>query len=253
MAKTCKSCGALYSGSFCDKCGYGDPSIKSKSLEKLKKKAKKKPERLMTESEKKQLLSERLKERQQSGGKAAAKNVDPNGRRNFLIAIAVVTALVVLYALISGGVIFVKDKNEVIRDYFTALNENDFDKFTKSVAPEIEDIYEKERKDMGLSKEDYMRTFKQDLEAYYGKGLTISCSIGREEELDSKKFDEMMEGYKEAYDADPYIREAYVVYCEVTYSGSERTETVHYEVYAARGFWKWKLYNVELVPEMPAA
>ena len=246
MAKTCKSCGAFYSGEYCDKCGYGKPDVKSKSLEKLKKQARRKPDRFMSAEEKQKAYAAERREREkrrQSGARAAA---DPNGRRNLLIAVAVVTVIVVLYALISGGVIFNGSKNDVIEQYFRALDENDFDKFTKAVAPEIEDIYKKERSDLGLGKEEYMKRFKQDLEAYYGTGLTISVSIGREEELDKEDFDEMLAGYKEAYGSNPRLREAYVVYCEVTYSGSERTETVQYEVYAGRRFLKWRLYNVEI-------
>ena len=246
MAKTCKSCGAFYSGEYCDKCGYGKPDVKSKSLEKLKKQARRKPDRFMSAEEKQKVYAAERREREkrrQSGARAAA---DPNGRRNLLIAVAVVTVIVVLYALISGGVIFNGSKNDVIEQYFRALDENDFDKFTKAVAPEIEDIYKKERSDLGLGKEEYMKRFKQDLEAYYGTGLTISVSIGREEELDKEDFDEMLKGYKEAYGSNPRLREAYVVYCEVTYSGSERTETVQYEVYAGRRFLKWRLYNVEI-------
>lgn len=246
MGKTCKSCGAFYSGDYCDKCGYGKPEVKSKSLEKLKKQARRKPDRFMTPEEKKKVYAAERREREQKRQGGARAAADPNGRRNLLIAVAVITAIVVLYALISNGVILKRDKNDVIKQYFRALDENDFDKFTASVAPEIEDIYNKEREELGLGKEEYMRTFKQGLEEYYGQGLSISVSIGREEELDQADFDEMLEGYKAAYNADPKLKEAYVVYCEVTYSGSERTETVQYEVYAARKGWKWRLYNVEI-------
>ena len=52
MAKICKSCGSYYKGSYCEKCGYGKPDTKSKSLEKFKKATPKKPVRFMTEEEK---------------------------------------------------------------------------------------------------------------------------------------------------------------------------------------------------------
>lgn len=49
MSKICRSCGSYYEGSYCTKCGYGK-EVKSKSLAKYKKATK--PERFMTDEEK---------------------------------------------------------------------------------------------------------------------------------------------------------------------------------------------------------
>lgn len=79
MAKVCKSCGNFYKGDFCDKCGYGKEGTKSKVLEKYKKATPKKPVRFMTEEE--------IKAAGKGKKVVEQKTVDPNGRRNLLIAI----------------------------------------------------------------------------------------------------------------------------------------------------------------------
>lgn len=50
MSKLCKSCGNYYEGDHCDKCGYGDPNLKTHAADKYKKPTK--PERFRTEEEK---------------------------------------------------------------------------------------------------------------------------------------------------------------------------------------------------------
>ena len=45
MSKLCKSCGNYYEGDHCDKCGYGDPNLKTHAADKYKKPTK--PERFM--------------------------------------------------------------------------------------------------------------------------------------------------------------------------------------------------------------
>ena len=37
MSKLCKSCGNYYEGDHCDKCGYGDPNLKTHAADKYKK------------------------------------------------------------------------------------------------------------------------------------------------------------------------------------------------------------------------
>lgn len=46
MSKLCKSCGNYYEGDHCDKCGYGDPNLKTHAADKYKKPTK--PERFRT-------------------------------------------------------------------------------------------------------------------------------------------------------------------------------------------------------------
>ena len=50
MSKLCKSCGNYYEGDHCDKCGYGDPNLKTHAADKYKKPTK--PKRFRTEEEK---------------------------------------------------------------------------------------------------------------------------------------------------------------------------------------------------------
>ena len=243
MAKICKSCGSYYKGSYCEKCGYGKPETKSKVLEKYKKATPKKPVRFMTEEEKAAVkLSAKEKPMQ--------RRADPNARRNLLIAVAVITVGVVIFVLISRGVLFSNKKEDVISQYFTALDNNDFDKFTDTLPKEIKNVYEEEREKMGLSGEDYIRQFKQPLEEVYGSGLSISFTLGREEKLDKETDSEVFDltAYKKRYGSAPSVSEIYVVYVEVTYSGSISKETVEYQCYIAKTGWKWKIFNMEFDP-----
>lgn len=61
MSKLCKSCGNYYEGDHCDKCGYGDPNLKTHAADKYKKPTK--PERFRTEEEKSLREWERRKKR----------------------------------------------------------------------------------------------------------------------------------------------------------------------------------------------
>lgn len=249
MAKICKSCGSYYKGSWCEKCGYGKPdSEKSKSLEKFKKSTPKKPVRFMTEEEK-AAVKVTPKE------KTAQRRADPNARRNLLIVVAVLTAGIVVFVLIQRGVLFSNKKEDVISQYFTALRENDFDKFVDTLPKEIKNEYEEEKDKNGFSGEEYMRTFKQPLEEVYGTGFTLSFSLGREEQLDRSKEPELFDftAYKEHYGSAPTVSEAYIVYVDVTYAGSLLTETVRYNCYVGKTGWKWKILNVEYDPGIISA
>lgn len=244
MAKVCKSCGNFYKGAYCDKCGYGKPDTASKTLEKFKRATPKKPVRFMTEEEIKQAGSSG---RSKASGKAAArKAADPNARRSFLLIIALVAAGIIVYVLISRGLLFSNKREDVIGQYFTALHNGDFDDFVDTMPKEIKKVYTDERQSLGLSKDDYMRDFKQELVDYYGEGLSINCTLGREELLSKSDYD--LTEYKALYGSAPNISEAYCVYCEVSYAGSKQNETVQYECYIGKVGWKWKIFNMELVP-----
>lgn len=243
MAKICKSCGSYYKGSWCDKCGYGKPDSKSKELERFKKATPKKPVRFMTEEEK-AAVKTAPKE------KTARPKADPNARHNLLIVVLLVTVGVVVYVLISRGVLFSNKKEDVISQYFTALDNNDFDKFVDTLPKEIKNAYEDEREKENLSGEDYMRRFKEPLETVYGSGLSLKFTLGSEEKLDKEKEPEVfdMTAFKERYGSAPSVSEAYIVYVDVTYSGTLLTETVRYNCYIAKTGWKWKILNMEFDP-----
>ncbi|MBR1392395.1 MAG: hypothetical protein IJ561_01005 [Ruminococcus sp.] len=234
--KICPSCGSYYKGSSCDKCGYGKPETESKELEKYKKKIPKKPVRFMTQEEIKTAGDNRKKEQ--------ARRVDPNARRNLLIAILIVTLLVLGYVLISRGLLFSNRREDVINQYWQAFNDNDFDKFIDTMPGEIRAVYKDERSQLGLGKEEYMRTFKKDLEEIYGAGFTITVEQGREDKLDKSEID--LTAYKQSYGSAPTVTEAYAVACTVTYSGSKATETFEYDCYVGKVGWKWRIFNAEL-------
>ena len=243
MAKICKSCGSYYKGSYCEKCGYGKPDVKSKSLEKFKKATPKKPVRFMTEEEK-AAVKVSAKE------KPMQRKADPNARRNLLIAVVIVTVGVVIFVLINKGILFSNKKEDVISQYFTAMRENNFDDFVDTLPKEIKNVYEDEREKMGVSGEEYMSRFKEPLETVYGSGFSLEFTLGREEKLDRQTEPEVFDlsAYKAKYGSAPSVSEAYIVYVDVTYSGSLLTETVRYNCYIAKTGWKWKILNMEYDP-----
>ena len=73
MSKLCKSCGNYYEGDHCDKCGYGDPNLKTHAADKYKKPTK--PERFRTEEEK-ELYAEWEKEKKEDT--EIKRHYDPN-------------------------------------------------------------------------------------------------------------------------------------------------------------------------------
>ncbi|MBR6046314.1 MAG: hypothetical protein IKP47_11835 [Ruminococcus sp.] len=243
--KICRSCGQYYKGEYCDKCGYGKPEVKSKELEKLKKKTPKKPVRFMTPEE----IQAAGKEKKQ----AAVRKQDPNARRNFLIVIALVSVGIIIWVLISKGLLFTNNRDDVIKQYFTALDTNNFDKFVDTLPSEIKDAYKDEKKQMGLGGEDYMLSFKKDLTEVYGAGLSIKVELGSEEQIDKGEITEDLSGYKAAYGSAPSVSEAYIVNCEVTYSGQNKSETVEYDCYIGKVGWKWKIFNMEFKPGIAQA
>ena len=169
MSKICKSCGSYYDGDYCTKCGYGK-KIKSKALEKYKKTTK--PVRFMTEQEKKEFYDRQRQKYKQ----AQAKRIDPHARRNTLIIIAVVAVIVIGAVLIQNGLLFSREKTDVINQYFTSISQRDFDNFVKCFPSEMKDEYEDERAMLGYEKEEYMQVFLEEFTEEYGEGFTISVT-----------------------------------------------------------------------------
>ena len=85
MSKLCKSCGNYYEGDHCDKCGYGDPNLKTHAADKYKKPTK--PERFRTEEEK-ELYAEWEKEKKEDT--EIKRHYDPNAGKKTLAIVAVV-------------------------------------------------------------------------------------------------------------------------------------------------------------------
>ncbi|MGN0622355.1 MAG: hypothetical protein ACI4JA_00225 [Oscillospiraceae bacterium] len=238
MSKICRSCGSYYKGDYCDKCGYGKPDVQSKSLEKLKKQAKK-PERFMTDQEKKELYDRKRKEREAALGKRE----DPHARRNLLIVTAVVVVGIVFAVLIKNGLLFSTDKTDVINRYFDSLNERNYDDFVSCFPKEIKNLHESDRKSLGYEKDKFMEVYLSDFTERYGSDMKITVSCGKEEKLEKSEID--LTDYEAQYGSKPSISEAYVVICEVTYSGSKATEVFQYDCYVGKVSGKWKLFNVQ--------
>ncbi len=235
MSKICKSCGSYYDGDFCTKCGYGKQT-KSKALEKYKKYTK--PERFMTDEEKKEFYD---RQREKNKQKAQGKRTDPHARRNALIIIAFVAAVVIGAVLIKNGTLFSSDKTDVINQYFSSLSQRDFDSFTKCFPSEMKKEYENERETLGYSKEEYMREFLKDFTEEYGEGFSITVNCGKETALEEFSLSE----YKNKYGSVPSVSEAYSVVADVTFSGSKKTDNFRYNCFVGKVRGKWKLFNLE--------
>lgn len=110
MSKLCKSCGNYYEGDHCDKCGYGDPNLKTHAADKYKKPTK--PERFRTEEEK-ELYAEWEKEKKEDT--EIKRHYDPNAGKKTLAIVAVVVIGVIVAVLYKSGVIFNSTKTEVIK------------------------------------------------------------------------------------------------------------------------------------------
>mgnify|MGYP006966652085 CR=1 FL=1 len=91
MSKLCKSCGNYYEGDHCDKCGYGDPNLKTHAADKYKKPTK--PERFRTEEEK-ELYAEWEKEKKEDT--EIKRHYDPNAGKKTLAIVAVVVIGVIV-------------------------------------------------------------------------------------------------------------------------------------------------------------
>ena len=124
MSKLCKSCGNYYEGDHCDKCGYGDPNLKTHAADKYKKPTK--PERFRTEEEK-ELYAEWEKEKKEDT--EIKRHYDPNAGKKTLAIVAVVVIGVIVAVLYKSGVIFSSTKTEVIEKYFKSIQTSDFDSF----------------------------------------------------------------------------------------------------------------------------
>ena len=239
MAKVCKSCGEMYSGKYCDKCGYGDPKLKtSKAAVKYKKATK--PERFRTEEDK-AVYAKWEKERLEARKKN--RNYDKNAGVKTLIIVAVVVVGVVFAVLWQSGVIFNVDKKEVVKQYFSSIQNSDFDKFIDCFPSDMKDEYEQQRKDGGYSKEDVMKkVLYASFIEQYGEGYTIDVKFGDETKLEKDDYD--LSEYKKAYGKIPSISEAYELVVNVTFRGSKDSADAKLYVYVGKIGRSWKIFGM---------
>lgn len=235
MSKLCKSCGNYYDGDYCDKCGYGKEVGSSKAAAKYKKATK--PERFRTDEDK-EIYAKWEKEKRE----AKAKSKDPNANVKFLIVVAVVVVVVILFVLYQSGVIFSNTRKEVVEQYFSSIEDQNYDDFIKCFPKEIKNDYDSERRELGLSKEEYMSQLYADFEEAYGEDYTIELEFGKEEKLESGDYD--MTAYKETYGTTPSMSEVYEIVVNVTFSGSKGSEDAKLYVNVAKTSGYWRIFNI---------
>lgn len=238
MSKLCKSCGNYYEGDHCDKCGYGDPNLKTHAADKYKKPTK--PERFRTEEEK-ELYAEWEKEKKEDT--EIKRHYDPNAGKKTLAIVAVVVIGVMVAVLYKSGVIFSSTKTEVIEKYFKSIQTSDFDSFVECFPKEMKNEYEQQRTEGGYGKEQVMKeVLYGDFIESYGSDYTIDVSFGRETKLKESEYD--LSEYKSFYGSAPNVSEAYEIVTNVTFKGSKGSEDAKLYIYVGKCSGKWCIFNI---------
>lgn len=238
MGKICKSCGNYYSGDYCDKCGYGKPAGVSKAAKKYRDAARRKPERMQTAEDKKLLAKWAKEERTE----VTEKRVDPKARQHFLIVVAIAAVTVIVLALYRSGAIFSNTREEVVRQYFSAISEGDFDKFIKCFPKEIKRDYEEDRTASGLSKKDYMKALYQDFTEEYGEGYSINIKLGNETQLNADDYD--MSDYKAQYGSAPRLSEVYEMVVNADFRGLKGNDQAKLYLYVGKTGGYWRIFGM---------
>lgn len=236
MVKYCKSCGAEYKGDYCDKCGYGKPAERSKTFDKYKSNRQRKEEKLAAAAEREAAL-------QKKGIHEKSKMT----KSQIVIVVCVLAAVaaVVVWALWNAGVIGAGDKTEPIVDYFTAIAENDYDKYVSSMPKAIAKTYDDYVSENGLSKDTFVKESYSDYHAILGESFTAKVTCGREEELSAEEIAQAENDYKSNFGDDIRIKEAYAVSVEVKFTGDLSEQTYNYDAYVAHIGWHWYIINME--------
>lgn len=240
MAKICASCGKEYKGEYCEHCGYGDPNLKTHAADKYKTK---KPVRYMTPEEKEAYYAE-LKEREKERRKTGKKQRDPKQTRLLIITAIVVVLFIVGTLFMSGSFGGAQDPNELIEEYFTAINERNFGDYAACMPYEIKREVEADLAATNYSESEYMEAYCADFAEAYGSDFVIEYSIGSAEVID----DYSMADYKAAYGSVPKITEAQLVVVNVTFRGSKGEETFVMNAYAGKVGRNWKMFNLAYSP-----
>lgn len=235
MSKLCKSCGEYYEGEFCDKCGYGNPNIKTKSADKYKKY--RKPERFRSEEDKAYYKS--IDDEQ---AKSAPRRAPKAGIKTLAIVIVIAVGLLI-FALVRAGVIFSESRDKVVEKYFSAIQSENFEDFISCFPSEIKADYENDLKQSGLAKDKYLGELYKDFEDMYGKGYKIEVKFGNEKELEKSEYS--MSEYKKQYGSAPSISQAYEMAVTVKFSGSKKKEEFPMYICVGKCSGKWKILSTE--------
>ena len=239
MGKTCKSCGNYYSGDHCEKCGYGKPAGVAKSVKKYREAAKRKPERMRTEEDKK-VYAQWDKEAKEEN---TERRQDPKARLHFLIVVIIASVIVTGYALYSNGMIMSNTREEVVRQYFDSIVRCDYDKFVKCFPKEIKYEYDEDRTKSGLGKEEYMKALYQYFSDTYGEGYVINVQFGDEKKLESADYD--MSAYKEEHGSAPKLKEVYEMVVNVEFRGSKDSDSSKLYIYVGRSGGYWHIFGMD--------
>lgn len=238
MAKICKSCGAEYKGSYCDKCGYGRKDITSKALEKMKKEGAK-PVRFMTPEEKEEYYKE-LKTKQAAKKKQGRKKAK-KASKGTLLGVLLAAAAVIVIALFATGTISLTSKTGPIETYFAAIQDKDYHSFAGSLHSSVRSQYESDIKELGANQDNYMSDYYcKDLNERYGEGFTIKAEPADPEKLGDEDITKIK---NESGVSD--IRSPYKVPTKVTFSGSKLTETADLEIYVSSQSGAYKIFYLK--------
>lgn len=249
MVKYCKSCGKEYCGDYCEHCGYGKEDIKVKAFDKYKVN---KPERFMTEEEKRE-RSEQIRKKREQERESSKKNLSANRKKQkkksqwgFIIVAIVVFIGVVIFALYSGGYIFqAKDKKEVITTYLSAIESNNFEQYLGTMVEPMADDLREEAKSMGLSDGNAISELYSDYIEGFGEGYTISVEYGTETQMTSDDIKNSEEILKNAYGESFEIKDAYKVATTLVFKGSKAEETVNWYFYIGKIKGDWYILNID--------
>lgn len=239
MSKICKSCGKYYDGDFCDKCGYGNKNLKVKAADKYKKR--KKPVRFMTEEEKQEYYKQRGIQRPK---KSPGQRKKSNKNKNVLIFLILIATAVIVAGLVSSGVISFADKEDVIVDYFDAINEKDFDKYIGCLPAEAKKAHKQDREDMNWTKKQYMEKIAERFEENVGKDLNVTVKLGRSKKIENYNTD----NYKALYGSAPSVSEVYKISATLTIKGSDGKMEVHSDIYMGKISGRWKVLEFQQIP-----
>lgn len=246
MIKYCKSCGKEYKGDWCEHCGFDKPDLEIKAFDKYKVN---KPERFMTEEEKAQRAEEYKKQAKESSkNKTSAKPLQKPAKGSqwgFIILVAVVFAAIVIFMLWQNGIIFHKDKTEVITTYFNSIQTNDFEGYISTMVEPMAEDYREEAENHGLSEAEFLRQSYSDYSEGFGEGYTISLTFGNEEQMSADEISSSEEILENAYGESFNIKEAYKIATTAQYKGSITEETVNYYVYVGRIKNDWYILNID--------
>lgn len=248
MIKYCKSCSKEYSGDYCKHCGYGKKDLEIKAYDKYRVL---KPERFMTDEEKSE-RAEQLRNKRAQQATAAKENTarkrqaqKKKSQWGYIAVAVAVFAAIMVFVLYEGGYIFSKNKTDVISAYFTAIADNDFEKYLGTMLEPMADEYKKEAKKLGLDETEAMQELYSDYSEGYGKGYTVSLKFGNEEKISESDIKESEQTLETAYKKSYNIKDAYKIAVNVTFKGEKKQETVPMYVYIAKIKGDWYILNIE--------